>query len=100
MDIKVKLGFEVSQNQILGEGHYADMDSQAIFNEHTLSLCHTTALTTWDKIQELGNIIESYTKVILGPRRTFSDFLLRLTKAIQIGVADTEARGVLIESLT
>ena len=46
-------GFEDSQDQILGEDLYADPDSQAIYNEHILSLCHTAALNAWDKIQEL-----------------------------------------------
>ena len=46
--------FETSQDQILGEGHYADPDSQAIYNEHILSLCHTANLNAWYKIQELG----------------------------------------------
>ena len=54
--------FEASQDQILGEGPYADSDSQATYNEYILSLCHTAALNAWDKNQE--KIIESYTKVI------------------------------------
>ena len=34
-----------------------------------------------------------------GSRENFSDFVQRLTKAVQIGIADPEARWVLIESL-
>ena len=34
-----------------------------------------------------------------GPREHFSDFLKRLTKAVQIGIVDPEARWVLSESL-
>ena len=45
--------FKASQDQILGECRYADPDSQAIYNEHILSLCRTEALNAWDKIQEL-----------------------------------------------
>ena len=37
-------GFEASQDQILGEGHYADPESQATNNERILLLCHTAAL--------------------------------------------------------
>lgn len=37
-------GFEISQDQILGESIYADISSQATFDEHTLSLCHTEAV--------------------------------------------------------
>lgn len=49
-----KGGYEVSQDQILGEGHYADINSQATNNEHIVSLCHTATLNAWDRIQELG----------------------------------------------
>lgn len=45
--------FKASQDQILGECRYADPDSQAICNEHILSLCRTEALNAWDKIQKL-----------------------------------------------
>ena len=74
--------FKASQDQILGEGCYADPDSQAICNEHILSLCHTEALNAWDKIQELRERLCN----------AFSDFLQRLTKAVQRGVGDPEAR--------
>ena len=42
--------------------------------------------------QELGNSGESYINVIQGPRESLSDFWQRLTKGVQIGVADPEAR--------
>ena len=41
------------QDQILGEGHYFESQDQALYNKHTLSLCSTVALNTWDTIQEL-----------------------------------------------
>ncbi|KAL6091286.1 hypothetical protein STEG23_008144 [Scotinomys teguina] len=37
-------GFEISQDQILGEGHFADRNIQATYDEHTISLCRTAAL--------------------------------------------------------
>ena len=37
-------GVEASQDEILGEGPSADLDSQATYNEHVLSLYHTAAL--------------------------------------------------------
>lgn len=95
-DIKVESGFETFQCQILDEGYYADPDSQATCNEHILSLWCTTALSAWDKIQESGKQIESYAKIIQGPREPFSDFLQRLIKTVQIEVADPETRWVLI----
>ena len=77
----------------------ADPQSQANYNEHILPLCHTEGLNVWDRIQEVGKRIELYIRVRQGQREPFSDFLQRLTKTVQIGVTDPEARGVLIESL-
>ena len=79
------------------EGHYADPQSQTLYNEHTLSLYHKAALNSWNKIQEPGRKkFESYTMIIQGPREPFT----KITKAVQIGVRDPEVRRVLIESLT
>ena len=51
--------FEASQKQILGEGYYKDPQDWDICNdENSLSLCHTTALNVWDRIQELRKITE------------------------------------------
>ena len=70
-------GFEASQGQILGEGCCAHLDSEAIYNEHSLSICCIATLTACDKIQELGKRIESYTKFIQSLREPFSAFLQR-----------------------
>ena len=51
-----------------------------------MSLCLTAALNAWDSIQESGKRIESNTSVKQGQREPFSEFLQRLTKAVQIGV--------------
>ena len=40
--------YEISQDQIPGTGHYADVNIQATFSEHIPSLCHTAALNAWD----------------------------------------------------
>ena len=85
-------GSEASQDKILGEGHYADPQSQAIYNEHILSLCHTAALNACDMVKAPARRIESYAKLIQGQREFFSDFLRRLTKGIKTGVTDSEAR--------
>ena len=52
--------FETSQDQICGEGNYPNPQDQALYNEHTLSLCSIAALNAWGSIQELGKRIESY----------------------------------------
>ena len=53
-------GFEIYQVQILGKEHYSDPQDQALYDKHTFSLCSTTALNTWDRIQEPEKRIESY----------------------------------------
>lgn len=57
-------GSEASQDQIIGEGPYTDPDSQAIYNEHILLLCHTAASNVWGKIQEhekeLNHVLRLY----------------------------------------
>ena len=73
-------GFETSQDQILGEGQYSNPLYQVLYNKHTLSLCSTAALNAWDRIQELGKIIESHIRVKQGQREPISDFLQRLTR--------------------
>ena len=35
------IGIEISQDQLLGEGEYADVERQALYSEHTFQLCHT-----------------------------------------------------------
>ena len=37
-------GIEVSQDQLLGEGDYADIERQSLCNDHTLELCCMAAL--------------------------------------------------------
>ncbi|KAL6066104.1 hypothetical protein STEG23_017586 [Scotinomys teguina] len=92
-------GFEISQDQILGEGHFADRNIQATYDEHTISLCRTAALNAWEKIPEPGKQTEVYTKIFQGPREPFTDFLQRLTTAIKKAVSDTELRKLLTETL-
>ena len=73
-------GFEASQDQILGEGHYSDPQDQALYNKHTLSLCSPAAFNVWDRIQEPKRRIKSYTRVKQGQRKPFSDFITKLYK--------------------
>lgn len=92
-------GFQVSQDQILGEGEFADKNVQASYDEHTISLCRTAALNAWEKIPEPGKPTEIYSKIFQGPREPFTDFLQRLTIAINRAVSDTNLRQILTESL-
>ena len=80
------------KDQILGKGCYANPQSQALYNEHDLSLSHKEALNAWDRHQDLGRRTESFIKVKQNPREPSSDFLQKLTKGVQIEVTDPEAR--------
>ena len=53
----------MSQDQILGEDPYVGPQVQALYEEEILSLYHKAALNIWERIQELGKRIESYTRV-------------------------------------
>ena len=64
--------------QILGEEDYATVERQPLYDGHTLALCHAAALNTWDRNEEVGKKIESFTKVIQGSKET-THFLQRLT---------------------
>ena len=69
-----------------------DPQDQAACDEHTLTHYDTAALSAWNSIQELGKSTESYTMVKQGQRELFHDLIQRITKAVQIGVTDSEAR--------
>ena len=38
-------GREISTDQMLGEGHFAEVEVQAVYDEETLALCQLSALT-------------------------------------------------------
>ena len=92
-------GIDISQDQLLGEGEYADVERQALYDEHTLDLCRMAALNAWDRIEEVGKKLEPFNRVIQSPRETFTDFLHRLTSAVNRTVPDSEARRIIIETL-
>ena len=69
-------GLEISLDQILGEGLYSDPQDQALYDDHTLSLCSTAALKAWDRIQEQGKEVSH----ILGLNRVKENLLLAFYK--------------------
>ena len=81
---------EISQDQILG-GDFDTIERQAVYDDHTLDLCHTAALNAWDRIGEIGKKTESFTKAIQGPQETFTDLLKRLTSAVNRMKPNSEA---------
>ena len=40
---------EISQDQLLQEADYANVQRQSVYDDHTLALCHTVALNAWDR---------------------------------------------------
>ena len=83
---------KISQEQLLREGEYANMQMQSLYDEHTLTLCCIAALNAWDRTEKVGKKIESFTKVIEGPKETFTDFLQRLTSAVNRMIPNPEVR--------
>ena len=81
-------------------GKKLDPQDQALYDEHTLLLWSTAALNAWDRIKKSEKRTKSYVRVKQGQREPFTNFLQRLTKVVQIGVTDPEARQIILESLT
>lgn len=77
---------------------------QVVYDEAALALCHTEALNAWDKGEETGKGLESFTPIMQGPKETFTNFFFfkkkkqRLTLAIERNVSDLTVRKALIES--
>ena len=60
------------QYLLLGEREYVTIERQSVYDDHTLDLCHAAALNVWDRTGEIGKKIESFTKVIQGPKKAFT----------------------------
>ena len=90
---------EISQDQVLEEGDYINVQRQSLYDNHTLVLCCTAALNAWDGIEEVEKKIESFTMVIQSPKETFMDFLPRLTSAINRTILNSVVTQTRIQSL-
>ena len=73
---------EISQDQILREGDYITIERQSLYDNHILDLCCAKTLEFLERIGEIRRKIESNTKVIQGTKEVFTDFLQRLTSAV------------------
>ena len=67
-------GYEISQDQIFGEGYSANMDRKITFDDIVLALCCTADLNVWNKIQESGKRTETFNKSILGQQKPSLNF--------------------------
>lgn len=92
-------GINFSQDQLLGEGQYAELQRPLEFDDHTLALRHLAALNARDKVEESGKRSESLTKIIQSPKEAFNYTLQRLTSAVNRIVSDSEVRKIPTESL-
>ena len=91
---------EITQDQIHGEGNWATIKRQCLYDSHILALCHVAVLNAWSIIEGVREKIESFSKVIQCPRETFIDFLQILTSSVNRIIPNSEARQIIIESLT
>ena len=55
---------EISQDQLVGKEDYATIERQYLYDSPILALWHAAALNAWDRTEEVGKKIESFTKVI------------------------------------
>ena len=53
---------------------------------------YAAALNAWDRIREIGKKIESFIKVMQGPKEAFTDFLQRMTLAVNRMIPNSEVR--------
>ena len=47
---RVERGMATSQDQLPGEGDYANVERQSLYDGHILTLCCAAALNAWDKM--------------------------------------------------
>lgn len=80
-----------------GEDQYAELQRQLEFDNHTLALCPALALNAWGKVEESEKRSELFIKIIQDPKEAFTEFLKRLTSAVNRIVS--EVRQILIEFL-
>lgn len=72
---------------------------QVVYDEAALALCHMAASNAWDKVEETGKGLEPLTQIMQGSKETFTEFLQRLTSAIQRSISDPHAKKALTETL-
>lgn len=66
-----------------------------------MALCHEAALNTWDRVEDVGKITESFIKVLQGSKETLTYlfiYLQRFTSAVNRIIQNSRARQT-IESL-
>ena len=66
---------EISQDQLFGEGDYADIERQSLYDVHILALSHAAALNAFDRIEDIGNMTESFQAQQTRSKKTFPDFI-------------------------
>jgi hypothetical protein len=67
----------ISQDQLLSESQYAELQKQLEFDDNTLELCHLATLNAWDKTEESGKRFELFTKIIQDQKKPILIFFQR-----------------------
>ena len=82
----------------LGERDYATVERQSLYDDHILALCHGATLNAWDRTEEVGKKIESFTKVIQVLKENFHGFLTKIDISRKRIIPNSEVRQIIIES--
>lgn len=59
--------------------------------------CYIAALNAWDRVEEFGKRVDSFTKIIWDTKQAFIDFFKRLTSAANRMISDPDVKQILIE---
>jgi hypothetical protein len=79
----VEASREISKDQLLGGGQFAEIAVQAVFDEEILTLCLLAVLNAWDKAADSEKRFEPFSQGIQGAKEALSDFLQWLTSAVE-----------------
>lgn len=60
-------GTKISEDKLLGESDYAEIQRQSLYKYHTLALCPMADLSAWDRNEDTEKN-ESFIKVIQGQK--------------------------------
>lgn len=76
---------------MLGEGLHAEVQTQVEYDNATLVQCSMAALNAFDKVEETRKGSEPFSKIIKAAKETYTDFLQRLTLAVNRRISNPEA---------
>lgn len=84
-------GTNIVKNQLWGEGSYSELRVPIVIDDAILKQCCIIALKAWAKVEKQG-WSESFTNITHGSDESFTDFLQRLTSALNRKIFNPNAR--------